>query len=183
MSYPEAPDAEALEAALDFFYPTYRSDQSRAHGKVGDIQAHRLAVAMRAFANEARRKQMQDVAPAWEARGTAWRMVCDAVKELGPVGALDEGDSQGDPPDPIRDAERLIVAIQKIAALEESGKLPDLAALLSSDDALIEQVRESAAWESVQDEHPNDVVYDTLYLPGIVNATLRALRKKAGIDG
>jgi hypothetical protein len=49
----EMPDSEALEAALDFFYPTYRPTESRAHGKAGDIQAHRLAYAMREFSDRA----------------------------------------------------------------------------------------------------------------------------------
>lgn len=78
-------------------------------------------------AAEARRQAMADVAPAWEARGTAWRMVQDAIQELGPVGALDGGDSQGEPPNPIRDAERIIVALQKMIAQARRAAIAECA--------------------------------------------------------
>lgn len=52
-AYKEMPDTEALEAALDFFYPTYRPGEARAHGRVGDIQAHRLAYKLREFSDAA----------------------------------------------------------------------------------------------------------------------------------
>ena len=89
-----------------------------------------------------RRDAHQETAPAFEAMGTALRLIRDAVEELGPAGCVSSRDVG--PPDPVGDALDIIAGIQAIIlaarreALEEAAKIVRVRArqYLSSQNAI-----------------------------------------------